>query len=173
MKRHYYISDDLNELEAIEIALEAGGVDTAKIHVLSNNDAGVESHHLHAVDSLSKKDLVHSGTIGLSIGLVGAAIILYLSLATGITESYTWAPALFLSVAFVGFCTWEGGLLGIQKTNHDYAQFDDVLAKGSHVFFVDVNGEQEELLNAIIDGHPRLTIVGDDMAAGEWVAETR
>jgi ferredoxin-NADP reductase len=35
MKRHFYISDNLDSLQAIEQELEDGGVDTAQIHILS------------------------------------------------------------------------------------------------------------------------------------------
>ena len=104
MKRHYYISDDLNDLEKLEIELEKAGVDVEQIHCLSNDDAYLETHHLHAVDSISKKDVVRSGLIGLLIGLAGAAAILFLSSHFGISENFTWAPALFLSIAFLGFC---------------------------------------------------------------------
>ena len=35
MLRHYYISDDLDDLEAVELELEGKGVSTPQIHVLS------------------------------------------------------------------------------------------------------------------------------------------
>ena len=51
MNRHYYISDNLNDLEKVETELEASGIDTEQIHVLSERDAEVERHHLHDVSS--------------------------------------------------------------------------------------------------------------------------
>ena len=59
MERHYYLSDDLDDLEAIETELEDAGISTPQIHVLSENDADVETHHLHEVDSFSKSDIAH------------------------------------------------------------------------------------------------------------------
>ena len=41
MKRHYYISSDLDDLELIERDLEEAGVSTPQIHVLSDDDARV------------------------------------------------------------------------------------------------------------------------------------
>ncbi len=35
MNRHYYISDNLDELERLEAELEASGIATEQIHVLS------------------------------------------------------------------------------------------------------------------------------------------
>ena len=40
MKRHYYISNSLDELEVVERELEAEGVTISQIHVLSEDDAG-------------------------------------------------------------------------------------------------------------------------------------
>ena len=58
MKRHFYISEDLDDLEQVEQELVSGGVETPHIHVLSENDADVENHHLHEVEAVLKKDIV-------------------------------------------------------------------------------------------------------------------
>ena len=56
MLRHYFISNSLDDLEVFEEQLEAAGVSTPQIHVLSRNDAEVENHHhLHAVQSFMKR----------------------------------------------------------------------------------------------------------------------
>jgi len=48
MKRHFYISDDLDDLDRIEVELEARGVHKPQIHVFSKDDTGVDAHdHLH------------------------------------------------------------------------------------------------------------------------------
>ncbi len=169
MKRHYYVSNDLDDLESLEIELEKKGVDTEQIHVLSENDAYLETHHLHAVDSISKKDVWRSGFIGLGIGIVGAIIILFLSYQLGVSESVTWAPALFLSVAFLGFCTWEGGLFGIQRTNKNFERFQNDLKNGKHIFFVDVKADQETLLEEVVANHPGLSKAGSGEGAPEMV----
>ena len=56
MLRHYYVSDDLDELEIVERELEAEGFTEPQIHVLSLDDCHVEQHHLHEVESLLKQD---------------------------------------------------------------------------------------------------------------------
>jgi len=173
MKRHYYVSEDLDDLESVEIELEKSGVDTSQIHVLSENDAYIDTHHLHGVDSFSKKDIIRSGLIGLMIGLVGAAGILFVSFYFGISESVTWAPALFLSVAFLGFCTWEGGLWGIQKPNKVFARFESELQAGKHIFFVDIAPTQEPVLARVVDAHPKLSVAGSGDASPEWVVGTQ
>ena len=68
MNRHYYISNNLDDLETLESELEANGINTEQIHVLSDKDADVEQHHLHDVNSFMKQDVVHSGEVGAVIG---------------------------------------------------------------------------------------------------------
>jgi len=161
MKRHYYISNDLDDLEIVERDLEAAGVTTPQIHVLSEDDAGVEQHHLHQVEAVLKKDVVHGTARGAIIGAIGAIAILVLASFSGLTETYTWVPAIFLAVIVLGFCTWEGGLIGIQEPHVDFKRFQDELHKGKHVLFVDVDPEQESILQRVVTSHPKLKDAGE------------
>ena len=52
MNRHYYISNNLDDLEAVENELEASGINSEQIHVFSQHVADVEQHHLHEINSL-------------------------------------------------------------------------------------------------------------------------
>ena len=172
MKRHYYVSEDLAELEKLEHELEDSGLGTEQIHVLSEREAELEEYDLNPVDSISKKDVIRSGLIGLGVGLVGAALMTVLFLQTGLYDSATWGPAVvFIVVAFVGFCAWEGGLWGIQTTNRAFARFQKELKRGRHVFFVDVNQEQEAVLIDAVAHHENVKPVGDGDGAPQWVIE--
>lgn len=169
MKRHYYISNDLDDLEIVERDLEASGVTTPQIHVLSEDDAGVEQHHLHQVEAVLKKDVVHGTERGAIIGVIGAAAVLLLAWLSGLTDTYTWVPAIFLAVIVLGFCTWEGGLIGIQEPHVDFKRFQDELRKGKHVLFVDVDPEQEAILRKVVAGHPRLKDAGEGQSTPRMV----
>jgi hypothetical protein len=161
MKRHYYISDDLDDLEIVEQDLESAGVTTPQIHVLSEDDAGVETHHLHKVEAVLKKDVVHGTELGALVGAAGAVIILVLAWFSGLTETYTWVPAIFLAVIVLGFCTWEGGLIGIQEPHVDFKRFENDLHAGRHVLFVDLDSDQESALHAVVRNHPKLRAAGE------------
>lgn len=150
MKRHYYISDDLDDLEIIENQLEEAGVATPQIHVLSEDDSGLEEHHLHQVEAVLKRDVVHGTEIGAVVGVIAAACIILFAWLSGLTETYTWVPPIFLSVIILGFCTWEGGLIGIQEPHTDFRRFQDDLHAGKHVLFVDADPDQEETLKKVI-----------------------
>ncbi len=169
MKRHYYISDDLDDLEIVERDLEAAGVTTPQIHVLSNDEAGVEQHNLHTVEGVLKKDVVNRTGVGALVGVIAAAAILAVNWFSGFAETYTWVPAIFLSVVVLGFCTWEGGLIGIQEPHTDFERFQSLLAEGKHILFVDVPIDQEDILHRVAVRHPKLTNAGEGASTPGWV----
>src|SRR5690606_16464947 len=128
MNRHYYISDNLDELERVEQELEANGISTEQIHVLSEKDADLEQHHLHSVPSFMKTDVVHSGTRGVLIGTALAALVLVIAYFSGWTNTIAgWTPFVFLALVLFGFSIWEGGFFGIQTPNSYFRQFQQKL----------------------------------------------
>ena len=172
MKRHYYISEDLNDLEAVEQELEQSGLSIPQIHVLSENDAEVEKHHLHAIESVLKHDVVHSTQLGAVVGIFGAVLILALTYTMQWhTTAAGWLPSGFLAVIVLGFCTWEGGLVGIQIPNYQFKRFQALLKQGKHVFFVDVDSDQYEVLCEVVERHSSLTFAGSGEATPSWVVK--
>lgn len=169
MKRHYYLSDDLDDLVHVEHELEEEGVSKPQIHVLSQDDAAVELHHLHEVESVLKKDVVHSMEMGAVIGVILSSLVLLGSYYSGVVATAGWIPPIFLAIVVLGFCTWEGGLFGIQEPHHDFKRFKEQLEKGKHVFFVDVEPEQENTLDRVVNAHPHLQVAGVGSATPGWV----
>jgi len=170
MNRHYYISDNLDDLEKLEHELEANGINTEQIHVLSERDAEVEQHHLHDVPSLMKQDVVFSGEVGAVVGAVLAVLVLLGAYLFGWTQTAAgWVPFVFLAIVLFGFCTWEGGFFGIQVPNSHFRRFKQSLNEGKHVFFVDVEADQEALLAQVVQRHPRLSDAGSGAAAPHWI----
>ncbi|HCS27138.1 MAG TPA: NAD/FAD-utilizing enzyme [Spongiibacteraceae bacterium] len=169
MNRHYYISDDLDDLAVVESDLEQAGVTTPQIHVLSEDDAGLTNHHLHQVEAVLKKDVVRGTELGAVVGIVGAALVLAVCWYTGFAETYTWVPGIFLAIVILGFCTWEGGLIGIQEPHAEFRQFQDVLKAGKHILFVDVDPDQEAILERVTRAHPKLEAVGVGAPTPRWV----
>ena len=91
-----------------------------QIHVLSEDGVGVANHiHLHAVQSLFTRDVVHSAEVGALVGLVGVILVLGGAYLLDLPDEIIgWMPYIFLSIVIFGFCTWEGGLIGIQRPNY-------------------------------------------------------
>lgn len=170
MKRHFYVSDDLDDLDRIEEELETRGVHRPQIHVFSRDDSGVETHdHLHNMESLFKKDLVHGTIVGTWIGIAAAALVLIVVSYTSLPETYTWVPFIFLALVLLGFGAWSGGLWGIQEPHHDYKRFEKQLREGKHVFVVDADPEQEAVLERVVEKHPRLQLAGTGKSRPRWI----
>jgi hypothetical protein len=176
MNRHYYISDNLEDLERVEIELMEQGVGSPQLHVFSGEDTTVDAdaHHLHEVSDFSKRDVVHSGFVGFCVGLIGAVVVLGVFYFMGWSNSVVgWMPAIFLAVIILGFSTWEGGLRGIQVPNHEFKKFQEILNQGKHIFFVDVDPAQENILKDVVLNHPQLEFVGDGHAAPSWIVHAQ
>ena len=169
--RHYFISDSLDDLDVFEQQLEEQGINTPQIHVLSLHDKEVAHHdHLNYVQSFMKKDVVHSAEVGLSLGLIVTAFFLtFVSLAGWAESPAGWTPFTFLSIVLIGFCTWEGGLLGIQKPNYHFAKFADALKNDRHIFFVDLETNQEEILQKVLPSHPLVELAGTGAGTPRWL----
>ncbi len=171
MLRHYFIGNSLDELEVLEEQLEAAGIATPQIHVLSRDEAEVHQHrHLHEVESFMKTDVVHSTIRGAVVGICAAALVLAVAYFAGWTESAAgWIPFIFLAVIVLGFCTWEGGFLGIQKPNHNFIRFEKALKEGKHIFFVDLAPEQEAVLEKLLRAHPQVELAGTGSSTRHWL----
>ena len=172
LQRYFFISEDLDVLEALEKRLEDKGVSRMRIHILSEDDSGVERHTgLHAVESIMKTDLFHSGVVGLLLGVCAAALFLGLVWYFGwnqLTEA-GWLPFGFGAFILMGFFMWEGGLLGIQTHNHHFREFEQALNTKKHVFFVDLEPEFEGLLDEFVKNSSAVKRAGVAKAPPRWL----
>ena len=171
--RHYFISDDLDDLETFEVQLEEAGIEASKIHVLAHDrdEADVHNHvHLHDVQSFMKKDVVHSTMIGALVGILAFMLVLVIANVAGWTDSPAGQmPFIFLAVALLGFCTWSGGLRGIQEPNHHFRRFENALNEGKYVFFTDLESREESVLETVLKSHPKISAAGTGASPPYWI----
>ncbi len=169
MKRYYYISAHLSELEALEKELHAQGINRAQCHVLSNDDASVNKHHLNSIEAAMKKDVVRWTKLGAVIGGLAALLVLWIADYYQLTQTEAgWVPFIFLAIVLVGFCTWEGGFKGIQEPHFHFKYFQHLLNENKHVFFVDIDKAQELYLKSIVQHYPNLQAAGSGKASPSW-----
>jgi hypothetical protein len=171
MERHYFVSNSLDDLEILEEQLEAAGVSKPQIHVLSRNDAEVKNHHhLHEVQSFMKRDIVYSTARGAVVGLCAFVLVLSVAYFAGWTETAAgWMPFIFLAIVLLGFCTWVGGLVGIEKPNHKFIRFEQALHDGKHVFFVDLKPGQQAILEKALESHRQVELAGTESSPSHWL----
>lgn len=173
MTRHFFISDDLDDLERIEEDLERAGIVTPQIHLLTLDDNGASNHHhLHAVMSVMKTDIVHSTILGAIAGLCVAILAFITMHMLGWTAATPagWIPFIFLSIVILGFFTWEGGLRGVESPNVHFRRFETALQSGRHVFFVDLRPGQRDILDEVMKKHPAIeAVAGTTRGAPRWL----
>lgn len=170
MKRHYFISDDLDGLERIEEELEHSGVSKPQIHVLSKDDTAVANHkHLHSIEAVFKQDVVHGTLVGAMFGVLAAILVMTIGYMSKLPETYTWMPFYFLAIVMFGFVTWSGGFYGIQTPHKDFRRFQNDLNNGKHVFIVDLDPSQEDIIQQIKSEHPHLKNAGTGDATPRWI----
>lgn len=171
LKRFFFVSEDLDDLERFEEELENAEIVTPQIHLLTLDDAGAAKHtHLHEVTDLMKTDLVHAGLLGAVVGAFMAALVLIVAYLAGWTESTVgWLPFGFLAVVVLGFFTWQGGLWGIEQPNVHFREFEKTLQEGKHLFFVDLEPGQEEVVGKLRKKHPNIHRAGEAMGAPHWI----
>jgi hypothetical protein len=160
MNRYYYISDNLDVLEELQIDLENHGVDTERIHVLTEQETEVRDRHINKVESLAKQDMIRYGLRGAVVGVGLALAILVIALVVGLMDTVWAVPILFLAAVVLGFCTWEGGFIGAQVPNEEYRRFQDDLNHGRHVLFLDIEDNEKNHLDQAISTRPQLKHAG-------------
>ena len=170
MKRHYFISDDLDDLDRIEVELERRGIHKPQIHVLSKDDAGVDIHkHLHNIESVFKQNVVNGTIVGAMLGALAAALVMAIGYLTSLPETLTWVPLYFLAIIVFGFFTWSGGFYGIQAPHKEFRRFQNDLKNGKHIFIVDVDSTQEDIIKQVEADHPLLVDAGTGTATPRWI----
>lgn len=173
MKRHYFISDSLAEIENSEHLMLEEGIAQQQIHVLSNDKAQVEIHDLHPVADVMKTDVIRQSLWGVLIGAIGAITVLLGASLLGLTDRIGMVPFGFLAVVVLGFCTWEGGFLGFQQQNKRFRRFQEDLRANKHILFVDTDRYDETALRRVLEQCPGLVSAGTGKAMPAWVVNSQ
>lgn len=139
MKNLMFLTDDIEELDAMEKKLETKGIPRSHIHVFSKHEAQLESRDIPSLNDFSKRDVIRSGLYGALFGGVLSLSFLLASWSLGWTQGVGAISVGFASVAIFGFCTWEGGLWGIQSVNRRFEKFKKELAGGSYLLIIDAS----------------------------------
>lgn len=162
MKRLFFISSSLDDIDNAEHQLMDAGIKGDRFHLLSSNESAAIARDLHAISSLAKTDLVHWLERGALIGLAAVLVVLLSGYFSGLYQSFTWAPFIFLSIVIFGFSCWEAGFVGIQQKNYKYARFDRELSKGNHVFMVDIEGGEKNYVKNVCEESFHMSPAGED-----------
>lgn len=144
MPQLHYLTSNIQELNAAEHDLENNGIPRKHIHIFSLNDQQLTALNLPTYSEWSKRDITYYGFLGLLLGACLCICLILMSAFWGLTSSTGWSIIAFVGLGTIGFCTWEGGLIGVNKLNHHLKPYKHALDQGAILLVVDVDDAKEE-----------------------------
>lgn len=169
MRRYYYVSNNLDDLDSAARDLMASEFTAPQIHVLSQQEAEIEKHHLPELNPFAQRDIVQSGIRGAAVGLFLALLAIVAGVIVNASSAVDWLPFVALAIFLFGFSAWEGGLYGVQVSSKEYQRFMDLLSSGYHVLLVDADMRQVERMRHVCSYHPTLSEAGEGKARPAWL----
>ena len=144
MKRLYYLFKGTQFARAISNDLKDAGIDEGQLHFLSNDQAGLQTAHVHKADIFEERDIPHRGTWGAIIGL-GAGILFAAYLLTSeLGPHLTFSIFVLVCLLFMLLGAWAGGFIGISSKNHHISRFESALEEGDTLLMLDAYNDTEE-----------------------------
>lgn len=167
MKQLYYISPSLEEIEKAGQSLKNAGFNASSMHVLTDKMGEADNRHLNPVSSLNRNDIIRWIIRGFLVGCTFMVLTTVIMFALGgpqnligLPQDLVWLVMAMMSAFVIGFCSWEAGLLGLHRYNHKFEKFEKLIAKGQHVFFVDVDTSSEAKAKAICEARSGIRFAG-------------
>ncbi len=160
----YYLAPTLDSTQKICDDLHAAGVKDFFLHVISKNESGLKTQHIHSSNYLETLDIVRDGfigaAIGLLVGLIGAALLMWF-------EPFGPEVPSFVYMIVVGVATlfgaWEGGLTGIATENKKLAKFHHDIEAGRYLILIYARKKQGAAVRAMMrTKHPEAGLVAVD-----------
>lgn len=147
MKRLYYLSKNIDYVKAISDDLHQSGISDWNFHVVSRDDAGLYTHHLHGSGPLQRTDFIHWALRGSLFGLaVSMFAVTGLLWQTSLPAVVMVCTVLMLTM----FSTWVGGLIGISRVHYKVARYYENLQAGEYLMMVDIPLKRAVEIEALI-----------------------
>lgn len=163
-----YLMRRLDTAEAMVASLQDLNIGHDAYRVISKDEDGIRSHHLHDGTLIDRTDVVHSGERG---ALMGGAIGLLFALMLAMTEplGFPLGWGGFLAVmALIGFFgAWVGGMVGLSHENYKLKPFHQALEEGQYLMAIGVRDivKAEAVRQTMMLKHPDAIFMADDETA--------
>lgn len=160
----YYLAPTLDSTHRISDDLHAAGVKDFFLHVISKDERGLKTQHIHSSNYLETLDLIRDGfigaAVGMLVGLVGVLLLMYFEpFGPGVP---TFVYFIVTGVATL-FGAWEGGLTGIATENKKLAKFHHDIDAGRYLILIYARKHQGAIVRHMMrDNHPEAELVAID-----------
>jgi hypothetical protein len=160
----YYLAPTLDSTHRISDDLHAAGVKDFFLHVISKNESGLKTQHIHSSNYLETLDIIRDGFIGAALGLlagiVGVLLLMYF-------EPFGPDVPTIVYVIVGGVATlfgaWEGGLTGIASENKKLAKFHHDIDAGRYLILIYARKRQGAVVRAMMRArHPEAELAAID-----------
>jgi hypothetical protein len=161
MKRLFYSTNDLDDAELISDEVHKQGVDDQHFFVLSRDDKGILSHHLHGGNGFENTSLLATGkragvfafcvlvlaaVIGFAIMDITAQNLLWLALICGVAFT---AAKILASVVCASFDSYFKDI------------FNRHLDNGEVIVIIDVTHDQSEKVTSKLKQHSAVSFIAE------------
>lgn len=161
MKRLFYSTNDLDDAELISDEVHKQGVDDEHFFVLSRDDKGILSHHLHGGNGFENTNLLVSNKRSGLFAFCALALVVIVGLGVmDITMQNLLWLALVGGVAFTAtkFLT---SLVGMSYDSYFKDVFDRHLDNGEVIIIIDVTHDQSLKVTAQLKQHPAVSFIAE------------
>ena len=161
MKRLFYITNDLDDAKLISDEVHNKGIDDYHFFVLSRDEQGIQTHHLHGSPRLEKtKILAASRRVVLLTALVLFTAIVGFAIFTDLFAHFHLLPIIL--ILLLGCVT----LFIIKTTSGSFdSYFEDLfnahLNSGEVVIVIDVPKNHADEVESIMNQHSKATFIAD------------
>lgn len=162
MKRLFYLAPSIDSVEAISNDLHEHGVKDWRIHIVSQDEAGLHTHRLHGAGMTDKTDFVRYAERGAMAGAVFDLCFLVPLAYSGLVALpiMAWVGIGLFAVLIGG---WIGGIGGISARNYKVRRFDPAIEQGEHLVMVDAPKKNIETMKQLMEkNHPEARLQAVD-----------
>lgn len=166
MQRLYYLCESAQSSNDLHKDLAELAEGDWRIHILRQNNLGVQHHLFSSSTVLRKKNIIHTGERGALIGLAAgfaASIATYLFIP--LLESG--GPIVF--TAAISICVmagaWAAGMFGIEEESYKIRRFTDDMHEGKLLVIIDIDLADVSAIQKRLAQHADVRAVTDDALA--------
>lgn len=161
MRRLFYATNNLDDAEAISDEVHKMGIDDHHFYILSRDENGIKSHHLHGSSNIDKTDIINAKKRAnlMSAGFF-VVIIALLAMSTEMfnTEIIWAVVALFCAYIIVNFLLL---VTGSSFDGYFKSMFNERLDSGEVIIIIDVEKKNSRIIEDQLSKHPQAKFLAD------------
>lgn len=161
MKRLFYSTDSLDDAEMISDEVHQLGIDDHHFYVLSRDESGIKTHHLHGSTQIEKTQILSARKRAfLLAGATALALLTFMYFFTDLTNKFL-LQALAASIIGGFVVMFIVKLAG--KSFDEYFQLlvNEHLDAGDVIIIIDVERSQTHKVETQLEGHPKAQFLAD------------